>query len=369
MKRPQILKYVLLIGCALAAPVFHPSALAQGDLVTVPDVTGLNVPVAAALLNRNGMALGLQYDEPWVEGLGQPGNTIIAQSLSPGATAARGTALDVTVLRSPNKLLAYNPRVITLINQADASLDLRGLVFNALDGNTAASFPAANWMAALDGSGHCAQLWAEPRSGPERPAECAGVQRWLSTVNTSVHFWTGLNGVTRFNVVYDGVERAVCEGAARGQGQKQCAFFLPAGTAGGDATGYVYLAYTADRLIVLNQSGDRWMPLAQTTIYNYNPNASVRGAHLIIGDPELFNSPDIVADITRLAPGQCLMYTNRSPEVTSPPEACDVIARLDIDPKLIFWAADFEVGSATDGQRHSCPAATAGKMTICVMPR
>jgi hypothetical protein len=243
------------------------------------------------------------------------------------------------------------------------------LVFNALDGDTAASFPAANWMAALDGGGHCAQLWAEGRNGPEKPAECSGVQRWWSTVNPSAHFWTGSNGVTRFNVVYDGVERTVCEGAAQGQGQKQCTFFLPAGTAGGDTTGYVYLAYTTDRLIVHNQSGDKWMPLAQTFVYNYNPNVSVRGAHLILGDPTLYNNPATLADMTRLAPGQCLMFTNSSPEVTSPPETCDVIGRLDVHPQLIFWAADFEVGSATDGRRRTCPAATAGKMTICVMPR
>ncbi len=112
------------------------TALAQGDQVIVPDVTGLNVPAAAALLNRSGMALGLQIEEPWTEGFIQPVDTIVTQSLAPGATVAPGTALDVNVLRSPNMLLVYKPRVITLINQADAALDLRGLVFNALDGNT-----------------------------------------------------------------------------------------------------------------------------------------------------------------------------------------------------------------------------------------
>jgi hypothetical protein len=368
MQRFQILKIALLLACIVAGSIIHPLAVAQSDEVTVPDVTGLSVPAAAALLNQNGMALGLQTEEAWTESLGQPANTIISQSLAPGSTTTSGTALDITVLRSPNMLLVYGSQVITLINQANAPINLGSLVFNALDGN-AASFPAANWQATLDGDGRCAQLWAERRTGPERPEACTGIQRWLSTVNTGVHFWTDLNGVTRFSVVYEGVERTVCEAAAPGQGQKQCTFFLPAGTSGGDTAGYVYLAYTTDRLIVLNPSGDKWMPLAETTIYNYNPNVSVRGASLIIGDPVLFNNPDTVADITRLAPSQCLMFTNSSPDVTSPPEACDVIARLDVNPSLIFWAADFEVGSATDGQRHTCPAATANKLTVCVMPR
>jgi hypothetical protein len=369
MKRLQIPYYASLLGCVLAGLVFHPLALAQGDQVTVPDVTGLSVPAAAALLNQNGMALGNQYGELWTVASSQPANTIGAQSLAPGSTVDWGTALDVTVLRSPNMLLIYDAESITLINQADVPVNLQGLTFNAEDGNTPATFPAANWMGTLDGSAQCAQLWAVPQKQPQRPAECVGIQRWLSTVNAGVHFWTGLNGVTRFNVVYDGVERAVCEGAAPGQGSKQCAFYLPIEAGAGDVTAYIYLAYVTDRLIVLNQSGDKWMPLAQTIIHNYNPNVSVPGAGVNVGDPALFHSPQIVADIRQLAPGQCLLFTNGSPDASSPPQPCNVVARLDINAQLIFWAAEFEVESVTDGQRHKCPAATADKMTICVVPR
>jgi hypothetical protein len=362
-------RLVLLAFAVMAAVSVYPPVFAQGNPVTVPDLTGLSIPAAAALLNQNGLALGLQSDEPWTEGLTQPANTVSAQSLPAGTTTEPGTPINVTVLRSPNMLLVYRARVITLINQSDTAISLNGLAFNALDGNTAASFPATNWLGTLDGGGRCVQLWAEPRTGPEKPDECTGLERWLSTTNAGVHFWTDLNGVSRFSVVYEGVERTVCEGAVRGQGQKQCAFFLPTGTAAETSTRYVYLAYTTDRLIVLNQSADQWMPLAQTTIYNYNPNVSVQGAPLIVGDPALFNNPDTVADLTRLAPGQCLLFTNQSPEAVAPPQACHVIAQLAINPSLIFWGADFEVDSTTDGRRHSCPAATAGKMTICVMPR
>jgi hypothetical protein len=45
-----------------------------------------------------------------------------------------------------------------------------------------------------------------------------------------------------------------------------------------------------------------------------------------------------------------------------------VIARLDIGPTVIFWDADSGVGSS-DGQPRTCPAAVAGRLTLCVMPR
>lgn len=368
MPSSRLVKYTLLLVCVLAGLPVNIPAVAQSNPATVPDVTGLSVPAAVALLNEHGLRLGNQTGEAWTELAGLPANTVSAQSLAPGATVEQGAALDVVVLRSPNVLLLYEAESITLINQTGTTLDLNGLIFNALDGATPASFQATNWMGALD-AGYCTQLWAVRRTSAQRLGECEGVRRWLSTVNAGVHFWTGLNGVTRFNVVYQGVERATCEGAAPGQGVKQCALYLP-GAGGGDVTAYVYLAYTPDRLAVLNQSDDKWMPLAQTAIQNLNPNVSVAGGVSVpIGDPALFGNPATVADISQLAPGQCLLFTNGSPEVDAAPQDCSVIARLDIDPTLIFWAANFEVISATDARRYSCPAANAEKMTVCVVPR
>jgi hypothetical protein len=193
------------------------------------------------------------------------------------------------------------------------------------------------------------------------------VDRWLSTTNAAVHFWTGTNGATRFNVVQGGIERAVCDAVAAGGGR--CAFYVPSDAASADVTAYVYLAYTTERLVVLNQSDDRWMPLSGIIIYNYNPNVSVQGAEVSLGDPVLFGNPATVGDITRLAPGQCLLYSNSNQDAAYPPQDCEVIARLDINPSLIFWAANFEISSATDGQRRTCLAAVEGKLTICIMPR
>jgi hypothetical protein len=354
--------FLLVVICLFLLP-----SLAIAQDTTVPDLTGLSVPASAAALNRNGLALGSQQGEPWTEESGQAANTISAQSVPPGEVVVLGSAIDVTVLRSPNVLLVYDTEMFTLINQTGEPLPLGGLTFNAVEGDRQASFDATRWAGSLDPGDRCMQLWAVGRTSPDRPGACTGVQRWLSTNNPAAHFWT--NGITRFNVVLDGIERAVCDGAAPDGTRTRCAFYLPVGGSAGDVTPYIYLAYTTDRLIVRNQSADQWMPLGQTQIANYNPQLPQPGLTLTVGDPELFGNPETVANIRRLAPGQCLLFTNSSPDATTPPEDCDVIARLDIDPRLIFWAADFEIVSATDGRRHMCLAATEGTLTICVMPR
>jgi hypothetical protein len=110
------------------------------------------------------------------------------------------------------------------------------------------------------------------------------------------------------------------------------------------------------------------MPAAQTTIFNFNPSLSIPGVSLVLGDPTLFGSPNIVADIAQLAPGQCLLLTSDNPNAV-PPETCDVIARLDLRSDVAFWLAHFEIDSAADDIRRQCPAAVPDKTTICVMPR
>lgn len=367
MRTLKMLAWLLALTWLLVlAP---PALLAQeGGQTPVPDLTGLSVPAAAARLNEVGLALGQQTDEPWTEAAGQPANTILIQTVLPGQMAEAGSAVGVTVLRSPNVLLLYDADSITLVNQAGAALELGGLTFTALDGATAASFPATNWLSGLT-AGDCTQLWAVRRSGPSRPAECAGVARWLSTVNPASHFWTESNAVTRFSVSNGGVERAVCEAARRDAGQQRCAFFLPVSAAESDVAEYLYLAYTTDRLVILNQTEDQWMALGGTAFYNFNPNSMVPGAEIHPDDAGLYQVLNAAAAIDRLAPGQCLLFTNNDPAADAPPQPCTPIARLDINPDLIFWAADFELSGTTDNQRRSCPAAIPDQLTLCIMPR
>lgn len=327
----------------------------------VPDLTGLSVPAAAALLNRNGLALGAENNIGWTAESGLAENRINGQSVPAGTSAQTGAAVDVTVLRSPNVILIYDENDFTLVNQTGGELNLAGLTFSALDGNSA-SFAATRWSGSLR-PGQCTQVWSVGRNGPKGLDECESIQNWLVTTNPGEHFWTG--GATQFSVAQNGVQRVICPVANPGR----CEFYVSSSATGGDSTPFVYFAYTVDRLAVINTATDQWMGLAGFSVFNFNPAVSVQGAGVALGDPTLYVPVNPVASVGRLAPGQCVLFTNSSPEQETPPQPCDVIAVLNINPSLIFWAAAFELDSQSDGQRRSCPAATPGRLTLCVMPR
>jgi hypothetical protein len=204
-------------------------------------------------------------------------------------------------------------------------------------------------------------VWSVGRNGPKGLDECRFIEHWLVTNNNAEHFWTGAGGTTQFAVIVDGVERAQCPVAVPGR----CEFFLPAGGVGGDVTPYVYFAYNAEQLAVINTSADRWMPLAGLITINNVAG----GAPVPVGDPALFGNPATVGDIGRLAPGQCLLFTQGAPTGAPPPQPCTVIAQLAIDPALIFWGQAFGVDSITSEAPHSCPAGQADQLTLCIMPR
>lgn len=330
----------------------------QEQTVTVPDVTGLNVPSAAALLNKNGLRLGVENNQGWTAESGLPENTINGQSIPAGGTVPFGAAVDVNVLRSPNAAVIFDDNDLTLVNGGSGELNLTGITFVALDG-AGAQLAGSRWAGSLR-AGQCVQVWSVGRNGPKGVDECATIQNWLVTTNAGEHFWTGAGGTT-FSVLQNGLPRATCPVSHPGR----CEFFLSGSGAGGDATDYVYFAYTPDRLAIINQSPDQWMALDGFYVLNNIANR----APVFPGDVTLYGSlgPD-VETVSRLAPGQCIFYTNQTPENDSPPQPCDVIARLDIGASVIFWGGAFGVASS-DGQERTCPVATPGRLTICVMPR
>jgi hypothetical protein len=270
-----------------------------------------------------------------------------------------GSAVDVNVLRSPNALLIFDDNDLTLVNNTGADLNLAGITFAALDGS-GAQLAGSRWSGVLR-AGQCVQVWSVGRNGPKGLDECSTIQNWLVTTNAGEHFWTGTGGTTQFNVLQNGVPRATCPVTNPGR----CEFFLSGTGAAGDATEYVYFAYLPDRLAIINQSTDRWMALEGFYVINNTANR----APVFPGDPTLYTRhPPDVETVTRLAPGQCIFYTNMSPTSEEPPQPCDVIARLDIGASVIFWGAPFGIASS-DGQERSCPVATPDRLTICIMPR
>lgn len=340
----------------------------QDAAVAVPNIVGMNLPQAAATLNRAGLALGTQTNVGWTAESGLPQNTIQTQSYTPDQTVPPGTSIDVTILRSPNVALIYDENDLTIINNTNAQLDFNGLLFGVVEG-TPAAYAATRWTGALPAGG-CAQIWSVLRSAPKDVEGCARINNWLTSVNnTAEHFWTQLNGVVSFSVVYGGIQHAVCPAAPAGSQPMRCDVYLPVGGAV-EITPYIYFAYTPERLIVFNRSEDKWMPVDATQVINLNPNLTVREAGVPLADPTLTNPINPVANIALLAPNQCLLFTNSAnPETPNLPEPCDVIGQANLDPNLLFWSAAFDIVSVTDGQRRTCAGATAGRLTICVMPR
>ena len=163
---------------------------------------------------------------------------------------------------------------------------------------------------------------------------------------------------------------ATCDAAPRNSQDRPttCEFFVASGSINAEATDFVYFAYTTDRLAVINMTDDRWMPLDETSIYNFNPAIQVAGASVNLSDASLFPEVNPVASTQRLAPGQCLMLTVEPLTDAQPPQPCDVIAQRPLVPEVIFWSAPFEL-DAPSGERSQCPAATEGRLTLCIMPR
>jgi hypothetical protein len=362
-------KVMPLLLITLLLMLFSYHSLAQEADVTVPDVTGLNLPQAAALLNRNGLELGAQIpaDNP-----GElPPNSIVTQEIAPGTTVPRGSVVNVTVVLPSNTRLIYDDNDLTLINLTDQPMDTSGLNFTALEG-TPATYAASQWGNSLR-ERQCFQLWSVNRNGPKDVDPCATMQAWRISTNTGTHFWTGANSVTNFAVQENGIQRAVCNAAPPNSQDSPttCEFYLAGGGAAAEITPFVYFAYTENAIALINTSDNLWMPTNQTTLYNYNPAISAPGAALTFGDPNLLREEFRVGfgNIAQLAPGQCLMYTVEGSNVTEPPEPCDVVAQRALGANIAFWIASFEVQSAIDGERRNCPAATVDQRTRCIVRR
>lgn len=359
------MKKLLFCCLILSLMLWLPTLAAQDATTQVPDLTGLNVPQAAARLNEAGLRLGAEQVVLWTTGANGAPNTISTQSVAAGSAVAPGSAVDISVLRSPNMEMIYDDNDLTLVNKSGDLADVTGMRLASTAGGSASLVVIDRLPDNLKAS-QCFQFWTEWRNAPKGMTECRFIQSWVRGLNASEHFWTQTAGVQQFTVLENGVERITCPGAPVGSQDNplRCEFFY-GGTGAADITQYIYFAYTLDTLTVINQSPDKWMPTDRTTIFNPN----VPDTSLFVGDPTLFQNPDVVGDITQLAPGQCLLLSVNRPDGTTPVQPCQVVAYHDVNPIFAFWTAAFEIESATDGQRHGCPAATAERPVICILPQ
>jgi hypothetical protein len=366
MKRTSVTRLKMIIYLSIIVLLTQAMGVYAQDVVTVPNLSGLNIPQAAAQLNRAGLRLGAQSAVPPTSAPNAaPG--IISQSIAAGTQAPFGSTVDISLVSAANVRLVYDDNDLTLLNGTGAGLDLTQIQFGSSDGTR--RFDAARWRGNID-SGDCTQIWSIVRNAPKDVAGCASTF-WLTTNDAGQHFWTQAAGVAEFNVIQGGSVLATCAAAPPNSQDvpTTCEFYILAANDGGAALPYIYFAYTEDRIAVINPSDDAWLPLDSTGVFNFNPQIMVPGAGLSLADPNLF-TPHPVADMRRLAPGQCVMLTRAPLTNAEPPEACDVLSQLAIAPEVMFWSFAFELEPASrPGERVSCPGATAGVVTICVMPR
>jgi hypothetical protein len=316
----------------------------------VPALIGLSVPEAAAQLNRAGLRLGEVGWVDWSENTQTLPNTVESQSIAAGETVEPGAAVEITVWRAEKAVVIFDDNDITLINPNSVELSLRRVWFRSLDGEQLTEFDATEWANRLRPN-ECLQLWSVERVAGKEVEGCPGTTRWISRTVPGAHFWTGANGTTEFEVVQDRVQRGVCEIDAG-----RCEFYLaPSTTRGGispDVSEYVYLRYTTDWLQLYNRAADRWLPAADLKIGSID-----------VGWVEQYTIRMEVASPVLLAPGQCLIWSNDS---SAQGEACDVVAAATTE---VFWTAPFNVESAVNGMARACPAAEAGAVTVCLLPR
>lgn len=321
----------------------------------IPEVIGLGVPQAAARLNAAGFRLAPPV---FIEDGGTP-HRITAQEPPAGSAAEPGTAVTVTVPRPPTTRLVWDANDFTLIwNGAGGSADflwlpaLRFVALSAEGGSSATGEGqialSGGWPEVAINPGFCAQVWTEAVRGAKDVDGCASARStlWQTTNDRATHFWT--SGASAFAVYQDGVYRGQCAAAAF-----ECTLYLAPVHFAPDVTEYAYLTYSADGLMLVNPSADRWLPAAQITINERT-----------LGDPAAFAGQDVIGTVETLAPGQCLWFATSAGSAALEP--CAVVARAE---GAAFWVSGFSWAGRADGQPHDCPAVVEGETMVCLLPR
>jgi hypothetical protein len=350
--------YAILLGLILLIALNIPVS-AQSDDVTdgvlVPDVRGMRLPIAAAALNGIGLALGEVTLETWTHDSGVDYGTVGAQSPMPQDRVEPGSAVDLTVRRMGQIVLIYDADSFTLVNQSGAQLDTTAIEFVALEGD-AQFFPTHITNRLEDGG--CLQLWSVNRVSADWLLECDNM-RWIRSMNALDFFWHPNPGA-RFVVRQSGADVALCGTVIDNVPQQRCVVNLETPYEHNEIANYVYFAYTADQFALANVSRTQWMPVAEVLIQ--------AGENTIpVGAADLYGNHHAVADLTRLAPGQCLLLTSTEVAEPLPVGVCSIIGFVEIEPDAVFWTEAFEVDAGE--QMGGCLPAAVNAPTTCTVER
>lgn len=351
--------FILWIFVAVLA---QHTLVAQPSTGPVPDVTGMTIAAATAVLNASGFSVGAQYSVPAAEG--QRRDAITGQMPAPGTYAEVGSSIDLIVARKPNARLIYDNNDLTLVNLSEEPLPLGTLVFA---GDGGAVFRGDRWGRTLS-EGECVQIWSVTRSKPKGVEGCVRIVSWLTTNDTTQHVWTQGSG-ERFTIFSGNQPQAECMTAQRGtqNSPAACEFYAPS-AASGPYIPYIYLAYTTDGLVVRNPSETTWLRLSNEIVTATGKAIRLQQASQYdsVSSFVLTTSDNGTPQVRQLAPSQCVRFRAVGAPDDAYPEPCSLVAdRVTDEP---FWQTAFSVRSR-DGKAHACDPAVPGRVVVCVAPR
>jgi hypothetical protein len=343
-------KLLLVLLCFLVIPALGQEST-QTEVPTMPNLSGLTVAQAHALLYDDGLAL-----DPVIistnSGTGTL-NTIIDQSLAAGEAITEGALISVTVLREYNLELIWRAAdgggdSFTIVNLTEGILNLEQLGFETADGTRKADIRL--WPNILR-ERQCIQLWPFEVDNGITLRECRFLQGGgiLSIENEAEQFWRGTGS---FYVFQEGLRRAECQISAG-----RCQVWISPSAISEEFSPYVFFIYNQHELIIHNRSETEWLPLNQLAL---NDGQALNDTH----EWDIANFSD---ELPFLAPNQCARISDGSPNRLA---NCVEIASRTVSGDSVFWRDGFTVHSLRlEDVSKECPAAVGDEASICLLMR
>jgi hypothetical protein len=326
--------------------------------IVVPDVTGMTLPHAIERLNQLEINFGREIQLEWTAESGIERDVVRVQSTTAGEMVEAATVVNLTVPRRFNAELVYDNNDITLRNLGEVPLPLNSLWFTGAD----QVFFALRWGQTL-GAGECVQLWSVNRNAPKRVSGCPGdYARWFTSNDARDHFWTPANDSV-FRIIQNGLERTRCDPASTGGEVLRCRFYMSTSDAP-EYTDHVYMLYTPDTLLVLNNGEDYLMSLVTMRLEGENETVLP-----LIPGIDVYDTRPTIGRVNVLAPGQCVYVTKASGVGTAVPEPCQLLGRASLEDETVPWEDVFIVQSSISPNATRCPAPIEGQRTLCIAPR
>ncbi len=339
---------IILLGILLFVPA---STQAQQTTVIVPDLTGLSVPQAAQAVGTAGLLFGSETQQLWAADAKVKADQVSSQKPAAGEKVLPGSAVDVTVLRVFNASLVYDANSVSLVNTSTTPLAMDDLTFETGDGTTLSKFNAEDWGIPLP-PGNCYQLWFT-KVQDSTPTGCTTIVRKLLTTQKSKLFW--LNTQDTFRVMHNGDLIANCPVTG------PCTLDLPQKD-DPEHTLYLSFSYRTNHLSIYNDS-QRWMTISGVDIIS-----NQTGKHFVLDTTQKMAPGDVPWAGHRLAPGQCIVYSEQDVSLL-PPYDCQVVGYVKLDKGLSFWTRGFTMIGTVSQRVSTCAAPVEGEASVCLVPR